>query len=95
MNKHAHNLKVISSDVHGHKNHLPYEKNYEGMPIIKCVCGAEILLFPDVNEMNRAVELHVDEHKNKALRTGDSGFLPDSIRQFLVEQILQKASEIC
>jgi hypothetical protein len=33
------------------------------MPIIKCVCGFEILLVPDLKAMDRAIKNHVTNHK--------------------------------
>jgi hypothetical protein len=33
------------------------------MPIIKCVCGFEILLVPDMKAMDRAIKNHVANHK--------------------------------
>jgi hypothetical protein len=65
------------------------------MPIIRCTCGTEILLIPDIKGMNRAIENHVDEHKKTNLRIGRVRVSPNLVRQVLVEQILQKASGIC
>ena len=36
-----------------------------GLPVITCVCGAEILLVPNVKKMNEAIEAHVFEHTKK------------------------------
>jgi hypothetical protein len=33
------------------------------LPIIKCVCGFEILLVPDLKAMDRAIKNHVTDHK--------------------------------
>jgi len=32
---------------------------------ITCQCGAQILLVPDLKEMNSSIEVHVNEHKKK------------------------------
>jgi hypothetical protein len=32
---------------------------------ITCRCGAQILLVPDLKEMNTSLEAHVNEHKKK------------------------------
>ena len=38
----------------------------ERLPIISCECGAEILVVPDLQAMNRAFKTYVAEHgKNK------------------------------
>jgi hypothetical protein len=33
------------------------------MPTLKCVCGFEILLVPDLKAMDRAIKNHVTNHK--------------------------------
>ncbi len=33
------------------------------MPVIKCECGAEILLIPDLGEMSQTIEMHLLQHK--------------------------------
>jgi hypothetical protein len=35
----------------------------ERLSIISCECGAEILVVPDLQAMNRAIETHVAEHR--------------------------------
>ena len=37
----------------------------EGLPLIKCECGAEILVVPDLRAMNRAINTHVAKHKQR------------------------------
>jgi hypothetical protein len=88
-----HEIRPISSN--GHKDQRPFvAKNRNGgMPIIRCVCGAEILLVPDVKEMNRAIDSHVYKHVKIAHRNEDT-FPPEGVRRILVEQILEKASEV-
>jgi hypothetical protein len=34
------------------------------MPVIKCVCGFEILMVPNLKVMDQAIENHVAKHKN-------------------------------
>jgi hypothetical protein len=63
------------------------------MPIIRCNCGAEILLVPDINAMNRAIENHIDIHKILTQNTNQQNDTPKQVIQNLVEQVLQKASE--
>jgi hypothetical protein len=33
------------------------------MPIFNCACGTNILIIPDLAEMNRAIKNHVIKHK--------------------------------
>jgi len=59
------------------------------MPIVKCVCGFEILVVPDLKAMNRAIKNHVAKHKQP-----DYGLVLDSLENFLTEQILMVANKM-
>jgi hypothetical protein len=50
------------------------------LPIVKCSCGAKILVVPDLAAMNRAVKSHMVEHE-------------DANEQFLTQQILKAATK--
>jgi hypothetical protein len=64
----------------------------EGLPIINCECGTEILVVPDLKAMNRAINTHVAEHRKKeALRTKYSH--PGKISQLLSQLTISKMSE--
>ena len=56
------------------------------MPTIRCICGLEILVVPDLKAMNRAIKNHVAEHKK-----AEYGLEFDSLEEFLTEQILMVA----
>ena len=56
----------------------------KGMSTVRCVCGFEILVVPDLKAMNRAIKNHLAEHK-RAL---------DLLEWFLTEQILTVASKM-
>ena len=62
----------------------------KGLPIIRCICGSEILLIPDLEAMSTAVKTHLSEHKKK---TEDSDSLK-WLEQFLTEQVLIVATEV-
>jgi hypothetical protein len=66
-----------------------YPKYQKGMPIIRCVCGSRILIIPDLKAMNRAIKNHVAEHKQ-----ADYGLVPESLEEFLTEQIMIVASKM-
>ena len=51
------------------------------MPIIKCGCGFEILVVPDLKAMNRAIKNHVANHK----KASDGS---ERLTAFLTEQVL-------
>jgi hypothetical protein len=42
------------------------------MPIVKCLCGYEILVVPDLKAMNLAINKHLDKHLNQHKKAGDS-----------------------
>ena len=61
----------------------------KGMSTIRCVCGTRILVVPDLKAMNLAIEMHISAHKQ-----ADYDFIPDSLEEFLTEQVLIAASEM-
>ena len=63
--------------------------NKRKMPTIRCVCGREILVIPDLKAMNRGIKNHIAEHKK-----ADYGLALDSLEEFLTEQILIVASKM-
>jgi len=65
----------------------------EGLPIISCKCGAEILVVPDLQAMNRAIKTHVSEHRKKERNTKDNIFTFGKISQLLSQLTLLKMSE--
>ena len=63
--------------VASHKKHSP---------IVKCVCGYEILVMPDLKAMNIALNKHVAEHK----KDHDES---ERLTEFLTEQVLLVATK--
>ena len=55
------------------------------MPIVKCGCGFEILVVPDLKAMNRAIKNHVAEHNKSS---------SEKWTDFLTEQTLIVTSKI-
>ena len=66
----------------------------KGLPLLKCECGAEILLLPDLKVMNHAIEVHVHYHTRKEKDPRKKAAIAAQVRQTLFEQILKKASEM-
>jgi hypothetical protein len=66
----------------------------EHLPLLKCECGAEILLLPDLKVMNHAIEVHVAEHRKKEKDPCKAAAAASHVRQILIEQLLKKASEM-
>jgi hypothetical protein len=65
----------------------PHKKR---MRTIRCACGFEILVLPDLKAMNRAIKNHVAEHK----QARDGSDRLDSLTEFLTEQTLIVTSNI-
>jgi hypothetical protein len=65
-----------------------------GLPLIRCFCGTEILIVPSIEQMNRAIENHVKNHKRKMK---DSKRAKEAeaqiIREFLSEQMFERIIE--
>ena len=67
---------------------------------IKCECGWETLLIPDLKAMSKTIEAHVDTHrkmerdcsKTDAENEGVAEFEAERIENYLVAQVLKKAS---
>jgi hypothetical protein len=55
---------------------------------IKCCCGAQIMLLPDLNAMNTAIEQHLAQHK---FCTAEPSM--NSLRLFLTKQVLIAAAD--
>ena len=66
------------------------QKNKNNLLIIKCKCGAEILLVPDLKSMNKAIENHIAEHFAKKESTTKDA---DQIRDYLIMQVFEKAGK--
>ena len=77
--KNCHEINLVRGKVHKGK----FTVYKRGMPTISCLCGMRILVVPDLRAMNRAIKNHVAEHKQ-----ADYGLVPDSLKEFLTEQIL-------
>jgi hypothetical protein len=61
------------------------------LPTIKCECGYEILLLPDLQAMGQAIEKHALDHKKKFALTQEE---TDSLENNLIAEALKLASEL-
>ncbi|MFB3889542.1 MAG: hypothetical protein ACE14S_08625 [Candidatus Bathyarchaeia archaeon] len=63
------------------------------LPVIKCVCGTEILVLPDLKEMSKAIDRHALEHLETERRAKRDEAV-DDVWRLLIKQLLKKADEI-
>ncbi len=68
-------------------------KKSTGMTKVKCECGDEILLVPDVKEMDKAIEDHVDLHLQGMKGHSCSEAEAEHLRVDLITQVLIIASQ--
>ena len=64
----------------------------KGLPVIKCSCGFEILLVPDVKVMSKAIEAHAEKHQQKVKDAKASKAEAERISDYLIAQVFEKAS---
>ncbi|MGF3522495.1 MAG: hypothetical protein ACQXXJ_05295 [Candidatus Bathyarchaeia archaeon] len=62
------------------------------IPVIKCSCGAVILVVPDIKKMSDAIEKHVEEHVQKG-KHSKNGETTEQIRENLIAQTLNVAKD--
>lgn len=58
------------------------------MPIVRCMCGSEILVVPDLKAMNLAIDNHVTTKHKTTLDNSEM------LTEFLAEQVLFVATKI-
>jgi len=63
------------------------------LPIIRCECGAEILLINQVEVLGRTIDLHVEEHRAKVSDPVEAEAVAKRIEDYLVKQALNKVSK--
>ena len=74
------------------KKLLPKNENAKKVgPLIRCKCGFEILLVPDLKMMARAIEAHAVEH-GKEKDPAKDAFETEQIQAFLIAQALNRAA---
>jgi hypothetical protein len=91
--------KILSADAPGTVNFIEGENAKrdiylkEHLPLIKCECGTEILVLPDLRAMNRAINTHVAEHKQRERTDKKNVVSSNKICERLSHLTLVKAGE--
>ena len=70
------------------------KKSSLGLPVIKCRCGAKILLLPNAKLMGEAIESHVKEHKTKLKGNKAAEHEADLIGDDLIMQVISKVCTV-
>ncbi len=77
--------KINFSSDQDRENKVTSDKKH--MPIVKCICGSEILVIPDLKAMNIAINNHIAKHK----KVHDD---LERLTEFLTERVLIMGSKI-
>ena len=63
---------------------------FKKLPVIKCECGAEILLIQQVDLMSKAINSHVEEHRTRVSDPIKADALARRIEDHLIKQVFEK-----
>jgi hypothetical protein len=63
------------------------------LSVITCECGTDILLLPDLKAMNRAINVHVKEHRKKGRPAKKNVKTSSNISELLSQRLLIKITE--
>ena len=72
-----------------HIDKVKRSSSKHNLPVLKCECGHEIFLLPDVKTLGKAIEEHVMEHPKKYALTQEEA---DALQDNLIAQALRMAS---
>jgi len=61
----------------------------KGLPLIRCECGAKILLIPDKAELGRSIEAHANTHAKKMRTPEKMEEESNRIQDLLIAKTLQ------
>jgi hypothetical protein len=79
---------IIEGNIAQSDNYLK-----ERLPIINCECGAEILVIPDLQAMDRAIKTHVAKHRKKKRNIQKNEISPSKVSEVLSQLTIIKMSE--
>lgn len=71
----------------------PQQPSRRSQKVIVCECGAEILLIPDVKQMDRAITNHAEWHAGNEKDPRKANTILEHIQNYLVNQILTAAGK--
>ena len=68
-------------------------KRSKGMVTIRCECGDEILVLPDLKEMGKAIDDHINLHIQNLKPHNCTAKDAERLREALIVQVLRIASK--
>jgi hypothetical protein len=68
-------------------------KKSKGMVLVRCSCGDEILLLPDLKAMGKAIDDHVELHLQSLKNPSCTPAEAEHLKDMLIAQVLTKASQ--
>lgn len=71
-----------------------YIRSLNRMPIIKCDCGEDILLVPDLKAMEKAILNHIQEHQKRESAAEECCLKQNNLENDLIQKILAEATQI-
>jgi hypothetical protein len=77
-------------DMHNQKN----ANSYENFAIIKCECGFEIPVIPEMETVGSAIDTHVEEHREKQKDSTKGEITANHIHDFLFKKLFEKIAQM-
>jgi hypothetical protein len=68
-------------------------KKSKAMVIVRCSCGAKIFMVPDLKEMGKAIDDHVELHLQSLKASSCTPAEAERLKDMLIAQVLTKASQ--
>ena len=76
--------------MHSQKNF----HSYENRSIIKCECGFEILVIPEMETVGGAIDAHVEQHRGKQKDPTKGEIDANNIHDFLFKKLFEKIAQM-
>ena len=76
--------------MHNPKNFHSYECGF----VIKCECGFEIPVIPEMETVGSAIDAHVEEHRRKQKDSIKGEIVANHIHDFLFKKLFEKIGQM-
>ena len=68
--------------------------SFHSCSIIKCECGFEILVIPEMETVGNIIDAHVEEHRRKQNDSTKGEALANHIHDLLFKKLFQKIAQM-